>query len=197
MALKEYLPAALALRGHGRKVTLRSQRHAETFARACKSFINEARLLARFDHPALVKVHRFWQANGTAYLVMPCYEGPTLKGVQAGHARTAHGRLDTPAAGTAARRARAHPRPGLPAPRHRARQHPDDRRQALLLDFGAARQLAGDMTQALTVILKPGYAPIEQYAEMPGIRQGDLDRSLRTRRGHSLPDHPDRRLRLR
>ena len=42
----------------------------------------------------------------------------------------------------------------------------------LLLDFGAARRVITDMTQALTVILKPGYAPVEQYAEMPEMKQG-------------------------
>ena len=79
VALKEYMPAALAARGAGLHVSLRATAHAETFAVGLRSFVNEARMLARFDHPSLVKVYRFWEDNGTAYMVMPCSRGRTLR----------------------------------------------------------------------------------------------------------------------
>ncbi|MEO0003690.1 MAG: hypothetical protein RLZZ22_1382, partial [Pseudomonadota bacterium] len=173
VALKEYLPASLAARGLDQSVVPRSSRHADSYAKGLESFINEARLLARFDHPALVKVHRFWQANETAYLVMPYYEGPTLRA--AWQSRSAppdeHG-------------IRGLLEPLLDALELLHQQGclhrdiaPDNillpgAGQPVLLDFGAARRVIGDMTQALTVMLKPGYAPIEQFAEMPDIRQG-------------------------
>ena len=79
VALKEYMPTSIAARAGGTRVNARSERHRETFEAGLKSFINEAKLLARFDHRSLVKVYRFWEANGTAYMVMPFYEGMTLK----------------------------------------------------------------------------------------------------------------------
>jgi len=173
VALKEFLPTALAQRGDSLKVVLLSERNRETFEAGMKSFINEARLLAQFDHPALVKVYRFWESNNTAYMVMPFYEGISLKQVIHEHPE----RIDEPYLR------------GILAPLLDALEHlhqsqiyhrdiaPDnimilDNGMPVLLDFGAARRVMKDMTQALTIILKPGFAPIEQYADDPSLKQG-------------------------
>jgi serine/threonine protein kinase len=173
VALKEYMPASLAARGLGPQITVRSSSFAETYAIGLRSFVNEARLLARFDHPSLVKVYRFWEDNATAYMVMPFLQGVTLR--------------DT-------RRRMAHPpdeawirsviAPILSALELLHREGVYHRDIApdnillppdgppVLLDFGAARRVISDRTQSLTAILKPSYAPIEQYAEMTQLRQG-------------------------
>ncbi len=173
VALKEYMPAALASRGPGPAVTIRSGSCAETYAIGLRSFVNEARLLARFDHPSLVKVYRFWEDNATAYMVMPYLQGMTLRD---------------------ARRAMAHAPdeawirsvldPMLDALDQLHREGvfhrdiaPDNillppEGAPILLDFGAARRVISDRTQSLTAILKPSYAPIEQYADMTAMRQG-------------------------
>lgn len=174
VALKEYMPASLACRTDTTTVAVRSERHAETFEAGRRSFVNEAKLLAQFDHPSLVKVYRFWEANGTAYMVMPYYEGITLKD----HLR----QLGAPPDETWLMALLA-PLTEALAVIHAERCYhrdiaPDNiillagSQRPLLLDFGAARRVIGDMTQALTVILKPGYAPVEQYAEVPDMKQG-------------------------
>ena len=174
VALKEYLPATLAMRHSGLQVLVKPGRQAEAFWKGLDSFVMEAQLLARFDHPALVKVFRFWEANGTAYMVMPFYEGRTLRDELRGRSEppdeaTLLGWLGPVADALAV----------IHAERWYHRDVAPDNilllansGRPLLLDFGAARQVIGDMTQALTVILKPGYAPIEQYTDIPGVRQG-------------------------
>ena len=67
VAIKEYMPGVLATRGEDHSIRVRADRHQETFLVGQKSFINEARFLAQFDHPSLVKVYRFWEQNRTAY----------------------------------------------------------------------------------------------------------------------------------
>ncbi len=174
VALKEYMPSSLASRRERSQVHARSARHQETFQAGLKSFVNEGKLLAQFDHPSLVKVYRFWEANGTAYMVMPLYEGVTLKDtVRALPAPPDEtwlmGLLDPlTEALIAIHREQCFHRDI--APDNVLLLKEDGR--PLLLDFGAARRVIGDKTQALTVILKPGYAPVEQYAEDTAMRQG-------------------------
>ncbi|MCE9660217.1 MAG: protein kinase [Burkholderiales bacterium] len=174
VALKEYMPSSLAQRVGGTQVSVKSERHRETFEAGLKSFVNEARLLAQFDHPSLVKVYRFWEANGTAYMVMPFYEGITLKDeLKAMGAPPDEAWLRDLLEPLTEALAVIHTEQCF----HRDIA-PDNvillkgSNRPLLLDFGAARRVIGDMTQALTVILKPGYAPVEQYAEVPGMKQG-------------------------
>src|ERR1035438_8253708 len=74
VAIKEYMPASMASRVSGSlALVVESDRDRDTFKAGLKSFVNEARLLARFDHPSLVNVYRFWEENSTAYMVMPFY----------------------------------------------------------------------------------------------------------------------------
>ena len=173
VAVKEYMPASLAGRTETMFVSIRSQSDAETFALGLKSFVNEARLLARFDHPSLLKVHRFWEGNGTAYMAMPVLRGRTVKEVRLAM---------TQPPDEAWLRSVLDPLLGAIEKLHsegvyhrdiapdNIQIEPDGR--PVLLDFGAARRVLSDKSQALTAILKPAYAPIEQYAEAGSVKQG-------------------------
>lgn len=175
VALKEYLPAALAARGRGRgrQVSLRSSAHAETFGVGLRYFVNEARLLALFDHPALLQVYRFWEDNGTAYMVMPFYAGSTL-----------HASRRAMAGPPAEAWMRAVLAPLLSALELLHRSHVFHRNIApdniilrpdgipVLLDLGAARRVISDRKQTLTAMPKPSFAPIELCAESTQFKQG-------------------------
>ena len=173
VALKEYMPGTLAGRGDGLQVSVRSRASADTFALGLRSFINEGRLLARFDHPSLVKVYRFWEDNGTAYMVMPYYVGRNLRQVRQG--------MVVPPGEVACRRVLDALLSALECLHREGVYHRDiapdniligDDGVPVLLDFGAARRVLSDRTQALTSIMKPHYAPLEQYADANAMRQG-------------------------
>ena len=173
VALKEYMPGTLAGRGTGLQVSVRSSSGADTYALGLRSFINESRLLARFDHPSLVKVYRFWEDNGTAYMVMPHYAGRTLRQVRQG--------MVVPPGEAACRRVLDALLSALETLHREGVYHRDiapdnillgDDGLPVLLDFGAARRVLGDRTQMLTSIMKPHYAPLEQYADGNAMRQG-------------------------
>jgi len=173
VAIKEYMPAAIANRLASSKINLRSVRHQQTFAAGMQGFIDEARLLAQFKHPALVEILRFWEANDTAYMVMPHYSGKTLRNI-----------LKTSRNVCSERWLKSILGPVLDAIELLHSNHvyhrdiaPDniviqDTGQPVLLDLGSARRVIAGMQSALTVVVKPGYAPIEQYTEDTANEQG-------------------------
>jgi serine/threonine protein kinase len=174
VAIKEYLPSSLAMRNSKGNVVPRSEQHKESFDLGLKSFVNEARLLAQFDHPSLLKVYRFWDERGTTYMVMPLYKGLTFKQALAKKEVFVNEQWLTHVLdGVTQALALIHSSDCY----HRDIA-PDNimlvgqDHHPVVLDFGAARRVISGMTQALTVILKPGYAPVEQYADSPDFKQG-------------------------
>lgn len=173
VAVKEYLPAAFASRTERGTIEVRSPEHEKTFRAGLASFINEAKMLARFSHPGLVEVFRFWEGNGTAYMAMRYYRGVTLRETI----------RSTPEVITEDW-LRQTLDPILLALTELHQEHcfhrdiaPDNimvlpNGRSVLMDFGAARRIIGGMTRALTTVLKPGYAPIEQYSDDGSMAQG-------------------------
>ncbi len=173
VALKEYLPTSLASRNRQQGVTVTAARYRDSFQLGLRSFVNEAKILAKFDHPSLAKVHRFWEANGTAYMAMTFYHGRTLR--QALEAMPGHAPMEW------LRQLLGNLLDALEILHRDNYLHRDvapdnilllESGRPILLDLGAARLVLQDSQQALTVILKPGYAPPEQYAAGPSMQQG-------------------------
>ncbi len=173
VAIKEYMPTALAERSQRDTVAMRSASDSEAFETGLRSFIAEARLLAQFDHPSLVKVFRFWEANNTAYMVMPLYRGMTLK--------EARSQMRQPPSEAWLRKVIWSILQALKVLHSANTMHRDvspdniflqDVGPPVLLDLGAARRALTDKTQKFTAILKVNYAPIEQYADSLDMRQG-------------------------
>ena len=165
VAIKEYLPIEFAVRGGDGQVVPRGARFAEDFAWGRERFLDEARALARFRHPHIVPVLRYFEANGTAYTVMEFEDGKSVGELL----RQPAGRLSP----DDVRRLADGLVGGLSAVHAQGFLHRDIkpsniiiRRDGIpvLIDFGAARQAMGERSRTMTGVLTPQYAPIEQYA---------------------------------
>ena len=166
VAIKEYLPRHLATRAEGRtQVSVYSGAARQHFDYGLEKFMEEAQVLAQFTHhPNVVSARDFFEANGTAYMVMEYVEGVTLKE----YLENKGGRISL-------EEAQGIMMPVMDALRevHQAGLlhrdiSPDNiyitiAAQIRVIDFGAARYYAGEQSKSLSVILKPGYAPEEQY----------------------------------
>jgi formylglycine-generating enzyme required for sulfatase activity/serine/threonine protein kinase len=169
VAIKEFLPRELAGRATDQaSVAPHSQDEVALFRYGLEQFLREARTLAQLDHPNIVRVRQFFEANGTAYLVMDYYEGISL----AEHLDNQGGRLPE----ESAKQLLLPILDGLRAVHAKGFLHRDVKPQniylartdsggvrPILLDFGAARQAMGERSRSLSVVVSAGYAPFEQY----------------------------------
>ena len=165
VAIKEYFPLDFAGRGRNSTIVPGKGDEEELFEWGRTRFVQEARLLARFEHPAILGVLDYFEANGTAYMVLPLIPGGTLD------ARWHRARLTE----AEARAMLARLIPGLRLLHDAGVLHRDikpgnimlpqgDPAQAVLIDFGAARRDIGSQSRSLAALVSPPYSPREQYA---------------------------------
>ena len=164
VALKEYLPTALAVRQDGTTVVPRSTSAAEDYAWGRERFVAEGRTLAALHRvPGIVLVHDFLVANGTAYLVMELLAGQTLQDQVDRNGpldADAFGRLLPPLLDGLER---VHGAGFLHRDIKPANILLDQHGQPTLIDFGASRAAVAGRSQAMTAVFTPGYAAVEQF----------------------------------
>ena len=162
VAIKEFLPNEVAIRISDATVRAKSQQQQPDFEAGLKSFLEEARVMARFRHPRIVHVRRFFELHGTGYIVLDYEHGNTLS------ERLSEGALPEPEL----RSILSGVLDGLEVIHDRAILHRDLKPNNIMLradgapviiDFGAARDFQARHSRSITAIATAGYAPPEQY----------------------------------
>ncbi len=164
VVIKEYLPEEFAYRTSDNTVSARADEDQDFYQGGLDSFLVEARTLATFRHPNIVRVARFFEANRTAYMVLEYERGQSLKSWRKKHENVTEAEIVTLLAPLLDGLATVHRAGYL----HRDIKPDniyvrDEDGSLVLLDFGAARQTAVERAEIGNVVT-PGYGPIEQYA---------------------------------
>ncbi len=173
VAIKEFLPVELAARGSDSKTVMPRTNVSEDYQYGLNKFLDEARTLASFNHPNIVKILTFLEENGTAYLVMEYVEGEALDE----HLKKIHfngnmaesrireiiepllkGLAQVHKAGLLHRDIK----PGNIYLQSSSDASNDHGNNPMLIDFGAARQSVGEKSKSISAIISQGYAPPEQ-----------------------------------
>jgi serine/threonine protein kinase len=162
VAIKEYLPVDVATRRADASVRSRTEEQSERYRWGLDRFIREARTLARFDHPNIVRVLSVFEHNNTAYMVMRFEEGENLAALLERRRTLPEEellRIVLPILD------------GLELVHNAGFIHRDIKPDNIhiradgspvLLDFGSARHSMGH-ARTVTILVAPGYAPFEQY----------------------------------
>ena len=165
VALKEYYPSVFAARDEdGYKVAVSGFEDAAIYKNGMEKFYEEASLVSTFNgNPNIVSVYEFFYENDTAYFVMELLSGCTMKAYIAEHGALSPEQTLYIADKVSTALMAVHSANTL----HRD-VSPDNIMlcadgKVKLIDFGAARQVAADNPKSMSVILKQGFAPLEQY----------------------------------
>jgi serine/threonine protein kinase len=169
VAIKEYLPSALALRQPGELVPTIENANLSIFRIGLKCFFEEGRALARIVHPNVVRVVNFFKAHETVYMVMAYESGHTLQ-ERIARVLTKGSRLSEAAIcqlflGVCAGLREVHANKLLHLDIKPANIYLRTDGTPLLLDFGAARQTIDTDSPLLRPMYTPGFAPPELYVK--------------------------------
>jgi tRNA A-37 threonylcarbamoyl transferase component Bud32 len=166
VAIKEFFPRDIAFREDQTTVSIKSPRFEDNFRWGLERFVQEAKLLAKFRHPNIVRVFRTFEANHTSYIVLDFVRGPNVETwLQRLNRRPTQQELDELVAPLTDALALLHEAGVL----HRdikpanicIREETGD---AVLLDFGASKYSMSEMTGTTAAIVSRGYSPYEAYA---------------------------------
>ena len=164
VAIKEYLPSNVALRaGDGLTVAPKSDQDQEVYSYGLNRFLDEARILAKFKAPSIVRVSRFLEGNGTAYLIMDYEDGQPLNAYLKGQGTLSEARLLSIVVPLLNGLREVHKQGYLHRDIKPGNIYLRKNGSPVLLDFGAARQSMEGQTSVMTSMVTPGFAPIEQY----------------------------------
>jgi serine/threonine protein kinase len=165
VAIKEYFPSNLATRTESRTTVIpTSGVGQDSYDYGLSRFLQEARTLAQFHDRNIVRVRNFIEANGTAYLVMDYEEGRSLGSVLSECKRLTSDQTRDVALDCLRGLRAMHAQNYLHRDIKPANIFIRKSGSAVLLDFGAARMALKNQDKGMTIILTPGYAPIEQYS---------------------------------
>ena len=170
VAIKEYYPSGAANRSSTAKVYPISGGNGSSFETGKERFLNEAAILSSFiGDSGIVTLRDFFEANGTAYIIMEFLEGQDLREYLDGHGALSFDEaleLVTPAIKALERIHAKGIIHGDISPSNIMRLNSGEIK---ILDFGTARNQGSDENYNSSMMLKPGYAPEEQFRQ-----QGEL-----------------------
>ena len=171
VAVKEYFPETLATRTNDKTISAYTDQREENFSYGKECFLKEAETLAQFiGNPNIVRVYSYFEENNTAYFVMDYVDGVSLRDYLKEQGKISWEKAKELLFPIMDALSEVHSKGII----HRD-VTPDNiyitkDGVVKLLDFGAARYSLGDRSRSLDVVLKPGFAPREQYSRRS--RQG-------------------------